>query len=431
MEWDENEDPPREFDFDNILDAESLIDVCGGLVIIDDESQVVRLVHYTTEEFFKSSQGTIFPDAHMQISKICLAYLSFDVLTEDTWTILSKHPQDKYDLRFCDYAANFWGDHLRGKPEQELRELAMRFLSHQELLWKAFAPLLYKRGGILYWNDDKSRGFTALDGAAMFGLDTLVQLLLDQGFQAEAKYEKTPSTLFYAAWRGYESTAKLLLENGAIIDCEQSGVPILCAVIKRGDYNMAKLLLDRGAELEARDSRNRTALHYAMGSGIITLVALLLEMGAALESRDDFGRTSLYDAVVGGHEDIVRLLLNRGANPKVIDSRKETLLTWAAYHEDLNIMTLLLESEAELYGENENRKDALCIAVARSNLELAKLLLAKGARPDHNGYHGYSALDLARSKIERIGFKGLRKCPTGLSKEEELIWILNQVDRNR
>lgn len=51
------------FDDDNVPQVEDVISACAGLVIVDEESNVVRLVHYTTQEYFEQRQDTWLPDA--------------------------------------------------------------------------------------------------------------------------------------------------------------------------------------------------------------------------------------------------------------------------------------------------------------------------------------------------------------------------------
>jgi hypothetical protein len=129
VEWEADEDPPRSLDVDNLLEPESLVDVCAGLVVIDNESEVIRLVHLTTQEFFLGSLEPLFPDADTQISKTCLAYLSFDIFRKgfcasdgELDTRLQLYP-------FLNYAAHYWGDHLRGRPERGLESMALYLLN--------------------------------------------------------------------------------------------------------------------------------------------------------------------------------------------------------------------------------------------------------------------------------------------------------------
>lgn len=52
--------------------------VCAGLVIVDKESHIIRLVHHTTQEYFERTQNSWFPDAQSDIAMTCVTYLSFD-----------------------------------------------------------------------------------------------------------------------------------------------------------------------------------------------------------------------------------------------------------------------------------------------------------------------------------------------------------------
>lgn len=55
IEWLEGDKPPCEFDPKNLLGEEDLLDVCGGLVTIEPSSRLIRLVHFTIEEFFRDN----------------------------------------------------------------------------------------------------------------------------------------------------------------------------------------------------------------------------------------------------------------------------------------------------------------------------------------------------------------------------------------
>jgi hypothetical protein len=50
-------------DEENLLDTEDMVSVCAGLVTIDEESDIIRLVHYTTQEYFEQTGTIRFPDA--------------------------------------------------------------------------------------------------------------------------------------------------------------------------------------------------------------------------------------------------------------------------------------------------------------------------------------------------------------------------------
>ena len=68
-----------QIDEDNLLQVEDMVSVCAGLVTVDEESKIIRLVHYTTQEYFERTQKDWFPNAESDITIICITYLSFHV----------------------------------------------------------------------------------------------------------------------------------------------------------------------------------------------------------------------------------------------------------------------------------------------------------------------------------------------------------------
>ncbi|PVH69804.1 hypothetical protein DL98DRAFT_399223, partial [Cadophora sp. DSE1049] len=65
-------------DEEGLTDEAELITVCGGIAVIDQNSRVIRLVHYTTQEYFERHRSEIFPTAQVDILYTCIRYLSMD-----------------------------------------------------------------------------------------------------------------------------------------------------------------------------------------------------------------------------------------------------------------------------------------------------------------------------------------------------------------
>jgi hypothetical protein len=88
-------------------------------------------------------------------------------------------------------------------------------------------------------------------------------------------------------------------------------VRILYATVKGGHVEIAKLLLEKGADVNARNCSDRTALYVVAERGHVDMAKLLLEKGADPNARDCFGRTALQAAATGRHAGTVALLQNQ------------------------------------------------------------------------------------------------------------------------
>ncbi|KAF2470492.1 ankyrin repeat protein, partial [Lindgomyces ingoldianus] len=71
------EQEKEDLDPENVPDVEDLVSVCAGLVVVDKESAIIRLVHYTTQEYFERIREEWNPNFQLHIASTCLTYLSF------------------------------------------------------------------------------------------------------------------------------------------------------------------------------------------------------------------------------------------------------------------------------------------------------------------------------------------------------------------
>lgn len=121
-----------------------------------------------------------------------------------------------------------------------------------------------------------------------------------------------------AAIVGDEEMARLLLDYGADASITAPGTrePLFLAV-GYSKANVLKLLLDRGADPNSFSSEDPpTVLHLAAQAGNIEAVQILLNEGAKVDPRDFEGATPLFRAVDGGHLEVIKMLLQRGANTR-------------------------------------------------------------------------------------------------------------------
>ncbi|KAF1989807.1 hypothetical protein K402DRAFT_318136, partial [Aulographum hederae CBS 113979] len=94
-----------ELDEDNLPDIEDMVSVCAGLVTVDEGSNIVRLVHYTTQEYLERIRGTWLPDAQCEIASTCLTYLSYQCFRDGPTCEYKQAMQRQTDHPFLRYTA--------------------------------------------------------------------------------------------------------------------------------------------------------------------------------------------------------------------------------------------------------------------------------------------------------------------------------------
>jgi len=151
-------------------------------------------------------------------------------------------------------------------------------------------------------------------------------------------------------------TVRLLLDNGADLEArdEEGATPLLRAAAY-GQTEIFELLIQRGATIRVRDKRGMTPLMaaacecaLATMNSTYDIVRILLEKGANVNAQDHDGTTALMNAAAGfGGAAIVRLLLDHRANPAARNKHGETALTLAAQGDRQDKVQLLKKAMAK------------------------------------------------------------------------------------
>lgn len=127
----------------------------------------------------------------------------------------------------------------------------------------------------------------------------------------------SPILLHNFAYIGDVQSVSRLLAQG--VSCEirsrmMQTTPLMSAATQ-GQIAVAEVLLKAGADVNARDEYDGTALIRAAEFGHDKMIAFLLDAGADIDAIDTaFGYTALFAAALGGHLQTVQLLVNRGAS---------------------------------------------------------------------------------------------------------------------
>jgi len=153
------------------------------------------------------------------------------------------------------------------------------------------------------------------------------------------------------------------------------------AAAAQGDLGRMTKLLD-GVDVNARFGGNGdTALHRAAARGQVRAVRLLLDRGASVNAADDEGTTPLLAATYRGHREVVKLLLERGAAVNAQEMRyRLSSLTHAVGRNDKELVKLLLRYGADPLLKAADGRTALDRAEANRATEIVALLKKAASR---------------------------------------------------
>jgi len=168
--------------------------------------------------------------------------------------------------------------------------------------------------------------------------------------------------------------------------------PALIAAAQGGVVGIVKVLLEEGAEVNAKTNDGDTALMTAALEGHTDVAILLTDKGADVNAKKSDGWTVLMAAVLGERVGIVRALMNKGADVNAKTNDHGTALMAAAQLGNIDITLALLENGANTNAKATNGATPLIQAVQEGHIEVAKILLANGADVNTQRIDGTSAL---------------------------------------
>uniref|UniRef100_A0A0D9QUX9 Ankyrin 2 n=1 Tax=Chlorocebus sabaeus TaxID=60711 RepID=A0A0D9QUX9_CHLSB len=194
-----------------------------------------------------------------------------------------------------------------------------------------------------------------------------------------ANIEKSDSNASFlrAARAGNLDKVVEYLKGGIDINtCNQNGLNALHLAAKEGHVGLVQELLGRGSSVDSATKKGNTALHIASLAGQAEVVKVLVKEGANINAQSQNGFTPLYMAAQENHIDVVKYLLENGANQSTATEDGFTPLAVALQQGHNQAVAILLENDTK----GKVRLPALHIAARKDDTKSAALLLQN----DHN-----------------------------------------------
>jgi ankyrin repeat protein len=237
-------------------------------------------------------------------------------------------------------------------------------------------------------------GFTL--GLSLLALCQAGQAQNRRGSSSTATKSVDNVALFYAAKENDVEKARGLLAAGANLNARAgvvgsqinpfANLTPLHVAAEFDSKDVARLLMDRGADLKAKNLGGETPLHIAAKGRDTSMAMLLLDHGADPNAADVDGNTPLMNAVGAsrlGDTGMVELLVSRGANVNARNRDRETPLfiaTEFASGDESAVVSYLLAHGADANAQTNRGETSLSLATKRKNSTVAELLRANGAK---------------------------------------------------
>jgi len=200
------------------------------------------------------------------------------------------------------------------------------------------------------------------------------------------------TALHTATNKGHIECVGILLDKGADIHAKDCNGNTALHLVKIHGHLFVGILLDRGANIDEKNNRGNTPLHITAARGYLEGIGILLDRGADIHNMDDDGNTACHIASRFGHRDCIVILLNRGADIHSRNNEGQTPLHIAANLGYMECLVVILDRGSDIDEKDDEGNTALDIVANLGHIECVNILLDRGADIHSKNNDGNTAL---------------------------------------
>lgn len=356
----------EDVDYENVPAIEDIMSVCAGLLVVDTEADIARLVHHTAQEYFQRKLKLWAPNAQKDITLCCLMHL---ISLSEAGDLL----EAEFRSSISDYAVQNWGSHAQScELDPVVTRLAFRFLKLD------YVPYPFP-AAVLDGNREPDIIFgSGIHLLSVYGLHVWLSKLLDTRESWTATINQLDmerhTALAWAAALGNVDVVRVLLRRPELVVntiCGNRGTALTVACSYRR-VSVAEMLLEQdGVDVNVEDDQGRSVLWYAAEFGSKAMISALLQRKVkhtpVLWRGIPIFSSPMIRAVMGGHEEVVRLLFN---------------------------------NHREAYARDEIGSIAIECALLANQEKIAQFLIANGCKPQETTATRFSQSTSGRSASE-------------------------------
>ena len=151
---------------------------------------------------------------------------------------------------------------------------------------------------------------------------------------------------------------------------------------QHGHVAILQALIDeRNGQIEAKDNKGDTVLHYATHFGHIAVINALIEKNAQIEARGERGLTAMHIAARNGNVTVLNALIQHNAQKEAKDDNGNTPLHYAAcFGRIATLNALIYEYKAPPEAQNYVNQTPLDLAISSARYQAIEELLKVGAK---------------------------------------------------